>query len=198
MKIFRFKTYLTSNMEVLEPPTQELLSNCSQRTVDKGDYLLREGESTGSSYFVEDGLLRQFSIDEKGKEHILQFAPENWFVSNRESEYLNRPSSYFIQAIEDARVLVVERELIERLSKSNPAFIELNTRLLHRHIAGLQKRVTQLQSYTARERYLDFVRSYPDVLLRVPQTYVASYLGITPESLSRVRKELAKEQQVIS
>ena len=120
----------------------------------------------------------------------MQFAPENWFVSNRESEFLNRPSSYFIEAIEDSTVFVVEKELIHKLSTTNPGFIDFNTQLLHKHIASLQKRVTQLQSDSAQERYLDFIQTYPDVLLRVPQTYVASYLGIAPESLSRVRKEL--------
>lgn len=192
MKPFRFKTYLTSNVGALEALTKELLSHCNQLEVNKGTYLLREGEVNSKTYFVENGLLRQFSIDEKGKEHILQFAPENWFVSNRESVFLNKPSSYFIEAIEDSTVFVVEKELFDILSKENPLFIDFNTQLLHRHIASLQKRVTQLQSDSAQERYLDFIQTYPDVLLRVPQTYVASYLGITPESLSRVRKELAK------
>lgn len=192
MKTFRFKTYLTSNVGTLEALTKELLSHCNQLEVNKGTYLLQEGEVNSKTYFVENGLLRQFSIDEKGKEHILQFAPENWFISNRESAFLNKPSSYFIEAIEDSTVFVAEKELFEILSKDNPQFIDFNTQLLHRHIASLQKRVTQLQSDSAQERYLDFIQTYPDVLLRVPQTYVASYLGITPESLSRVRKELAK------
>lgn len=193
MKTFPFKTYLTSNIGELKSLTQELLSHCSSLMIQKGDFLLKEGQRSSRSYFVENGLLRQFYMDGKGKEYILQFAPENWFVSNRESEYLDKPSSYFIEAIEDSAVLVIEKELIRKLSKNNPDFLEFNTQLLHKHIASLQKRVTQLQSHSARERYLDFIKTYPDVLLRVPQTYVASYLGITPESLSRVRKELADE-----
>lgn len=196
MKTFRFKTYLTSNIEDLDALTKELLSHCNQLTVKKGDFLLREGEMSKKSYFVEDGLLRQYSIDSKGKEHVLQFAPENWFISNRESEYFQQPSSYFIEAIEDTRVLIIDRELIEKLSQINPEFIDFNTYILNKHIASLQKRITQLQSNTALERYLDFVETYPDVLLRVPQTYVASFLGIAPESLSRVRKELARDRSV--
>lgn len=195
MKTFRFNTYLTTNIGSLEILTTELLSHCNQLVLDKGDYLLHEGEINSNAYFVESGLLRQFSIDDKGKEHILQFAPENWFVANRESEFLNKPSSYFIQAIEDSTVLIVERDIVEKLSKANPQFIDFNTQLLHKHIANLQKRITQLQSNTARQRYLDFIETYPNVLFRVPQTYVASYLGIAPESLSRVRKELAQEHQ---
>lgn len=195
MNTFRFKSFLTSNVGDLETHAKELLSQCNHLTVKKNTLLLQEGQINSKSYFVESGLLRQFSIDNKGKEHIIQFAPENWFVSNRESEFLNKPSSYFIEAIEDSIVLVIEKKLVEKLSHANPQFAEFNTQLLHKHIANLQKRITQLQSNTALERYLDFIKSYPDLLLRVPQTYVASYLGITPESLSRVRKELAIEHQ---
>lgn len=193
MKPFRFKTYLTSNLGTLDTLIKEFLSHCNQLEVNKGTYLLREGEVNSKTYFVENGLLRQFSIDKKGKEHTLQFAPESWFVSNRESAFLNKPSSYFIEAIEDSTVFIIDKELIDRLSKIDPKFRDFNTQLLHRHIASLQKRITQLQSDSAQERYLDFIKTYPDVLLRVPQTYVASYLGITPESLSRVRKELAQK-----
>jgi len=191
MKTFRFKTYLTSNVESLESINKELLNKCKQQQFKKGDYLLREGEISKTFYFVEDGLLRQFSVDDKGKEHVIQFAPENWFMANREGECFNLPSSYNIEAIEDTTVFIIEKELIENLSKTNSVFLNFNIELLHKHIASLQKRITQLQSKTAKERYLDFIKTYPDVLMRVPQTYVASYLGITPESLSRVRKEIS-------
>lgn len=198
MNTFRFKTYLTGNINTTDALTQELLSHCNSKTVEKDSFLLREGEQIAHSFFVESGLLRQYSVDKKGKEHILQFAPENWFMSNRESEYLGQPSSYFIQAIEDSTILIIKKELIQQLSTSNAGFIDFNNRLLHKHIASLQKRVTQLQSASAKERYLDFIKVYPDILLRVPQTYVSSYLGITPESLSRIRKELAYEHQSVS
>lgn len=189
MKTFTFKNFLEDSME---PLAQELLSHCVSLQVHKGEHLLRAGEIKNETYYVEKGLLRQFSIDSKGKEHIIQFAPENWFVSNRQSEYLQQPSSYYIEAVEDSTVRIVTGELIQKLSEDRPVFIDFNIKLLHRHIASLQKRITQLQSNTAQERYLDFIKTYPNVLMRVPQTYVASYLGITPESLSRVRKELAK------
>jgi CRP-like cAMP-binding protein len=191
MKTFKFKTYLTSNVESLETINKELLNKCKQQHYKKGNYLLREGEISKTSYFVEDGLLRQFSVDDKGKEHVIQFAPENWFMANREGECFNLPSSYNIEAIEDTTVFIIEKELIESLSKTSLVFLNFNIELLHKHIASLQKRITQLQSKTAKERYLDFIKTYPDVLMRVPQSYVASYLGITPESLSRVRKEIS-------
>ncbi len=190
---FRFKTYLTSNIDIKESLLQEILTNCHCADIKKDEFLLSQGENSHQSYFVQNGLLRQYSIDSKGKEHILQFAPENWFLSNRESEYLHLPSSYFIQALEDSQIFILEKELFLQLAHNNAQFAEFNLQLLHKHIASLQKRITQLQSYSAKERYLDFIKTYPDLMLRVPQIYVASYLGITPESLSRVRKQLSKE-----
>ncbi|WP_367915525.1 Crp/Fnr family transcriptional regulator [Leadbetterella sp. DM7] len=191
MNNFRFITYLTSNIGTDQAAIEQLLSHCSIREFKKGEFLLRQGEKCRYSFFVERGLLRQFSIDEKGKEHIIQFAPENWFMSDRESVYFDRPSSYFMQALEDTVTFLLDENLFLELSKSDTAFLEFNNRLLHNHIRHLQRRITQLQSATAEERYLDFIRMYPDLLLRVPQIFIASYLGITPESLSRVRKELA-------
>lgn len=193
MDLFRFKTYLTGNVNINEKQVDQLLAQCKSIHVQKGEYLLRAGGSISHSFFVENGLLRQYALDEKGKEHILQFAPENWFMASRESEYLHQPSSYFIEAVENSRVLFVEKELIAHLSRTNPDFADFNHNLLHRHITSLQKRITQLQSASARERYLDFIKTYPDLMLRVPQSYIASYLGITPESLSRIRKEMARE-----
>ena len=93
-----FQSYLTTNIAFDEGLAQQLLSRCKARDIKKGTLLLKEGEKLQHAFFVEKGLLKQYSIDHKGKEHILQFAPENWFMADRESEYLNKPSSYFIEA----------------------------------------------------------------------------------------------------
>ncbi|HEY6975323.1 MAG TPA: Crp/Fnr family transcriptional regulator, partial [Chitinophagaceae bacterium] len=170
---------------------EELIKKCKSLQVNKGGFLLRQGETCKHSFYVEKGLLRYYSIDEKGKEHILQFAPEQWFVTDRESVYFNQPSHYFIQALENSSVVLLDENFITQLSQENKSFTEFNNRLLHNHIRHLQNRINQLLSATAEERYLDFIKIYPDLLLRVPQSMVASYLGITPESLSRVRKDLA-------
>ena len=191
MKNFEFTTYLSSNIDITEEDVLRLTENCKVIVLKKNDFLLREGEMCKHSFFVEKGLMREYSIDEKGKEHLLQFASEGWFLTNIESVHFNRPSNYFIQAMEDARVLLIDEDFLLRLSQQNKSFLEFNNKLLHIHILNLRKRITQLLSDTAEERYLDFVKSYPEMLLRVPQTVVASFLGITPESLSRIRKELA-------
>lgn len=191
MNSFNFTSFLSSNINVDRKFLDELFSKCQIRQYKKGDFLLHQGEKCRYTFFVEKGLVKQYYIDDKGKEHILQFAPENWFVTDRESVYFDSPSLYFIQTIEDSAVMLLEEKLILQLSISNPEFLSFNNKLLHNHIRHLQKRITALQSATAEERYLDFISIYPDLTLRVPQTMIASYLGITPESLSRVRKELA-------
>jgi CRP-like cAMP-binding protein len=140
---------------------------------------------------VEKGLLRSYVLEEDGKEHVIQFAPENWFIVDRSSVYFNDPSESYIEAIEDTEVVFIGEDFMCHAAEVSPDFGRYNDKLLHNHIRQLQKRITLLLSATAEKRYLSFIEMYPDLLLRVPQWMIASYLGITPESLSRVRKELA-------
>ncbi|MEZ4792799.1 MAG: Crp/Fnr family transcriptional regulator [Gelidibacter sp.] len=191
MNSFSLKTFLTSNLDVDEKEILSITQNCTLKKVKKETFLLQKNEHCKHTFFVEKGLLRQFSIDQKGREHILYFAPENWFVTDRDSAYFNRPSEYYIQALEDSQVVLIDEEFIHLLSKKVPKFTDFNNRLLHNHIRNLQSRINLMLGAMAEDRYLQFVKMYPDILLRVPQTMVASYLGITPESLSRVRRELA-------
>lgn len=162
-------------------------------TVSKNEFLLRAGEVCKGTYFVEKGLLRMYSIDKNGKEHIIQFAPEKWLISDRSSLHFNEKSDYYIEAVEESLVLLLDADFFTNINLHFPSTSENNDLLLQKHIRNLQNRVNSLLSDTAEERYLDFIRMYPDILQRVPQWMVASYLGITPESLSRVRKELAKK-----
>lgn len=182
--------------KVLEVPA-ERLSLCSVqyeiKKVAKGELLLQYGEVCRNTFFVEKGLLRMFSIDKNGKEHIIQFAPENWLIGDRSSLYFNEKSNYYIEAVEDSEVSVLQRDFFNNLLEEFPNSIEKNDLVLQKHVKSLQDRINSLLGETAEERYLKFIKMYPDLLLRVPQWMVASYLGITPESLSRVRKELARK-----
>jgi len=188
------KTFLTSNLDINDKDMLSVLENCETKKVKKDEFLLRANEHCKHTFFVEKGLLRQYAIDKKGKEHILSFAPENWWVTDRESAYFNLPSAYFIQALEDSEVVLIDEHFLQWLSEKVKSFTDFNNRLLHNHIRQLQNRVNLLLSSSAEDRYLQFIKMYPDILLRVPQTMVASYLGITPESLSRVRKALARKK----
>ena len=182
--------------EVLEIPVADV-SMCglhyTVKNFQKGELLLSAGEVCKSTYFVEEGLLRMFSTDQNGKEHIIQFAPEKWLMSDRSSLYFNEKSNYYIEAVENSKVLLLTPDFFRNLNVQFPGTIANNDLLLQKHIRNLQNRVNSLLSDTAQERYLDFIKMYPDLMQRVPQWMVASYLGITPESLSRVRKDLVKK-----
>lgn len=196
--IIKFKDYLHQNNSVFK--TEELdnwdeLEQISSKLVKKSDYLFRQGDVCTKLFFVESGLLRYFSIDDKGKEHILNFAPEGWIIVDRDSLYFNQPSNYNLQALEDSQIVEFDTHLFSSIIAQSCTLVNFNDRLLHNHIKQLQKRITMLLSAAAEERYLEFTKTYPKIINRVPQWMIASYLGITPESLSRVRKELVLKER---
>ncbi len=186
-----FDRYLKDNWGLTDQELGQLADTIKTRQVRKGDFLLKEGEICTLVFFVEKGLLRFYGLNEDGKENILQFASENWLVSDRGSVYFNEPSHFFIDAIEDAVVVPIDNDFMDLISGISPNFRKCNERLLHNHIRHLNRRIALLLGASAEKRYLHFIKLYPDVMLRVPQWMVASYLGITPESLSRVRRGLA-------
>ena len=143
----------------------------------KGDILQRRGELNTKVYQVESGLLRSYAISEKGKEHIYMFAPEGWIIADNLPP--EKPSDLFIDALEDSIILVKEKNIQE----------EPDVAKLIKRLGVLQKRVIMLMSASAIERYEHFELTYPGILKRVPQKMIASYLGITPEALSTIRKK---------
>lgn len=151
--------------------------------VVKGQILQRSGELNTKVFTVQSGLLRSYTIDHKGKEHIYMFAPENWIITdNCEGDI---PCDLFIDALEDSTCRVTEKDF-EKLTSDRKSLIK--------RINVLQKRVIMLMSSSAIERYEHFIEIYPEITQRVPQRMIASYLGITPEALSRIRKEISNEK----
>ncbi|MFK8006824.1 MAG: Crp/Fnr family transcriptional regulator [Saprospiraceae bacterium] len=148
-------------------------------SIKKGEIIQRPGEINSKVYFVKTGLLRSYSIDEKGKEHIFMFAPEDWVISDNLPP--EEPCNLFIDALEDS-IVVVREKIIVKDTQVDP------TKLFKR-MGVLQKRIIMLMSSSAIERYEDFIETYPQIVQRVPQRMIASYLGITPEALSKVKRE---------
>ena len=186
-----FTKYLKTKANIAEPEFQLLIKKVEFRNIEKGEVLLRPGEVCRHSFFVENGLLRSYTVDDAGKEHIIQFGSENWIGSDRSSAFFNEPSDLFIDAIEDTEVVLISSDFINEASEISSSFRNYNQIALQNHIRHQQKRINLLLSASAERRYMNFIKLYPDLTLRVPQWMIASYLGITPESLSRVRKELA-------
>jgi CRP-like cAMP-binding protein len=152
--------------------------------ITKGQIVQRSGELNTKVFVVESGLLRSYSIDNKGKEHIYMFAPENWIIADNCD--IDIPCDLFIDAIEDSKIKVREKNFTKLKSEGKPLVKRINV---------LQKRIIMLMSSSAVERYKHFVETYPDIIRRVPQKMIASYLGITPEALSRVKNEIAREKK---
>lgn len=190
---YDFITYLKDQAGLSEQQLAHLEQELEIRTIEKDEILLRSGEVCKHFFYVEEGLLRFYGIDSKGKENILAFAPERWLLVDRASFYFDEPSEFYIDAIEQTRLTVLDEQFINRAAEISPQFRKYNERILQNHIRQLQKRIEQLIGASAEERYLRFVETYPDITARVPQWMIASYLGITPESLSRIRRELANK-----
>ena len=160
-------------------------------TVRKGEVLQRQGELSTNAYYVVEGLVRSYSIDEKGKEHIFLFAPEGWTVAD--AALPDQPAELFIDAIEDSRLLALEKG-IQLLLAGDETRLRQQMEKLLRRVFVLQKRVTMLMSAPAVDRYQHFLEMYPDIVQRVPQRMIASYLGITPEALSKVKGEMNRKR----
>ena len=186
-----FKLYLKERLSLTDEQATAAVQHLPSKAFKKNTRIVNVGDTRSESYFITRGLLRMYSIDEKGREHIIQFAPEDWVISERSSVLFNDPASFYIDAIEDTEALVIEKDFFEQLQLIVPGTLELNIKMLNNSIRFMQKRINMLLGASAEERYLDFIQLYPSLTLRVPQWMIASYLGITPESLSRVRKDLA-------
>ncbi len=159
------------------------------RTIKKGEFFLREGEIAKAGAFVCQGFLRSYVIDNKGKEHIIQFAPENWWIGGKGPESDPSPSSIFIDAIEDSELLLLDKTGHLKMMEMQPGYAGAFRAGMERRSAAKDKRIIHSLTATADQRYSDFLATYPTIAQRVPQHMLASYLGITPETLSRIRRK---------
>ncbi|WP_338870452.1 Crp/Fnr family transcriptional regulator [Spirosoma sp. SC4-14] len=158
-------------------------------------FLLQAGEICTIESFVTKGCLRKYCLDEAGHEVILQFAIEDWWIADLQSFTTQTPSKLFIQALEDCSLLTIPYEAKEELFRKIPAMERVFRLMVQRSQAALQDRFVSILTQPAEERYLAFLKKYPQFPLRIPQHYIASYLGMTPEFLSKVRRRLAEKNK---
>jgi CRP-like cAMP-binding protein len=184
----KLRSYFERSFPLTDEQFEFIKTLFASKKVKKGEFLIREGEITKYSIFVASGCLRTYTIDDKGKEHILQFSPENWWTGDM-SFTSNVPSQCFIEALEDSEVLLTEFSSIKRFVEYIPQSAAFYQTALQRSAAAKNKRIVFSLSATAEERYDDFLKTYPSLVQRVPQHMIASYLGVSPETLSRIRKK---------
>ncbi|MHA7831651.1 MAG: Crp/Fnr family transcriptional regulator [Flagellimonas sp.] len=163
----------------------------TEKTLEKGDYLLRNGDTCRTDNFVVEGALKAFYINpETGKEEILYFAIENWWATDIESFQKQSPSIYNIQALEKTRLLQIHYNSFQEMLRQVPKLERFFRIILENYLGSLQKRIILNKTLDAEERYLDFLKNYPKIAMKVPNYLIASYLGVTAEFLSRMRKKI--------
>lgn len=170
---------------------KELVSSAFLRKkLRKKQYFLQEGDVCKYFGFIVKGAMRQYSVDEKGVEHIVQLATENWWVGDRESYLMLTPSLFNIDAWEETDLLIIERADLLNLFQEVSTLALMAREMDNRNAMASQRRLNAAISYPAEKRYSDFAKDHPEFLQRFPQHLIASYLGITKETLSRIRKQL--------
>ena len=178
-------------------PTPEIINEfegaIQVKEIRRKQLLQRKGDTHSKAYFVRKGLLKSYVLDEKGKEHIFMFAPENWIVTDINSVTNYGQTELFIQAIEDSEVEVIQGDAFMKLTHKLQSNSQLEVQKLLKRNAVLQKRIISLMSKSAIERYEDFIATYPGIVQRVPQKLIASYLGITPQALSKTISQSYKK-----
>ena len=188
-----FIKHLTRQINLTEEDISKILDHITIKEYSRGEMIQNAGEITYHYYFIEKGVTRSYTIDENGKEHVMQFGTENWIVSDRNISSIDNEveTVFYIQAIENTTVVLMNVELDNLLQSLDPTYMETQYKLIKKNVQHLNDRIRLLLSATAKTRYQNFIKLYPTILSRVPQWMIASYLGITPESLSRVRKDIA-------
>jgi len=155
----------------------------------KKEFLLKEGQVCRSLYFVEQGCLRMYFTNDKMNEQITQFAKENWWISDFFSFADNKPSGYYIQTVEKSDVLSIDTLSFEAMLKELPQMERYLRIIMQNAVAASQRRIKYMYELSKEEFYLHFCNSFPEFVQRVPQYMIASYLGLTPEYVSELRKK---------
>ena len=183
---------IAKHIHLEQGETDFFFSLLTFRTLKKKEFLFRQGDICKTENFIAKGCLRMYTIDESGAEHIVMFGIEGWWVSDLFSFFTNTATEYYIDTLEDTELWQISKEHLDQLYERVPKFERFFRILLQNAFIAQQKRINQNLSFTAEQRYLDFVNKYPQLEQRIPQKQVAAYLGMTPVFLSMLRKKLSR------
>jgi CRP-like cAMP-binding protein len=184
---------IENQMPLSEEAKKHLFTIAKEREISKGSMLIREGRSVNKTFFVTDGCLRSYSMDKNGKEHTLQFAIKNWWISDFIAIYTGELATLTIECLSDSTVIEFNTKELDELHMLFPEFETFQRHNLERHVVSLHKRILNQMQLTAEERYDLFLEQYPDIEQHTRNYHIASYLGITQQSLSRIRVAKTKK-----
>jgi CRP-like cAMP-binding protein len=182
--------HVTSKIELSKDEQREFVGVLSEKRISKKEFLIEPGQSVNCEYYVVKGCLKAYYLDRDGNKHIIQFAVEDWWISDFEAFFGNYPAQLYVEAIEDSILLGIHRDTLETLYKRIPKFERFFRIKTTKSFVALRSRILSSLQKNNKERYLEFCQTYPEIEKRVPNYHIANYLGIKPESLSRLRKEL--------
>jgi CRP-like cAMP-binding protein len=188
-----FEKYLKEKANLDAEEISAVRAVSIEKKIRKRQYLLQEGNVCHYNCFIVKGCLRNYKVDNNGIEHILRFAVENWWISDRESYNNGNPSKCNIDALENCEVILIDKLDFIHLLNTIPKFKKFIDILLARSYDAIQERVMGAISYSTEERYQNFVTQFPDIFYRVPLHMIASYLGVSRETLSRVRSQFVQK-----
>ncbi len=171
-----------------------LTSLLHEKKLRKKEILHHSGEIHTNSAFVLDGCLRSYSLDTNGFEHIVQFAPRGWWIADLSSLLSGKPGKMTIDAVEDSTVLLLKRTDQEKLFQHSPVFERYFRIIIENSVVAQHNRLLDYLSLTAQQRFQDFCQRYPTLVKTLPQKQIASYIGVTPEFLSKMKAGLLRQK----
>ncbi len=188
-----FQKYLTDKIELSIEEINLVQSVSKEKKLRKKQFLLQEGDIWHYNAFICRGLVKTFSIAENGTEHIINFAPDNYWTGDRESLINETPSRLNIDAIEPTELILIEKSDFEKLCAEIPQLNQMVNQIIQKSFIVSQGRILANISFTAEEKYQNFLEKYPHIVNRIPQHMIASYIGITPETVTRLRRNMVKK-----
>ena len=192
-------TFLLSHLSKhirLAPDEQAILAQLlTYRKYKKGQYLIHEGSVQRKTHFIQKGSARAYYLDAEGYEHVIQLAIEGWWISDIHSFIKDMPAMLHVQALEDTELWELSHANLELLYEKVPQFERYFRIVTQNAFASFQRRMLEKLSMDAEARYLAFAQKYPEMNSRLPQKVVASYLGMSAEFISKIKKRIAQKEQ---
>jgi len=184
--------HFNKHIRLAKEEEEQIVSSFKSKKLKKKQFLLQEGDVLKQAVFVTEGCLRSYSIDKNGFEHVLQFAPPGWWIGDMRSFIKQEPATLYIDAIEESEILLLLKNDLDRLYISVPKLERFFRILAENALATYQHRLVDNLSLPAIDRYNNFCQTYPSLIERLPQKQVASYIGVTPEFLSKMLSQAKK------